>query len=80
MVAAVDGCQYAAGMKDEFKGTGVWSFIKMERKGPEEDKVEEKEEGGGSSLPPPPAAKAAEKDCEVCDKGAAPKGRPDYRK
>jgi len=34
--SAIDLVGYAAGQTDEFRGTGVWSGVKMKRETPEE--------------------------------------------
>jgi hypothetical protein len=36
--SSFDLAQYAVGAKDTFKGTGVWSFVEMDRKGDAEKK------------------------------------------
>jgi hypothetical protein len=57
------------GLKDEFQGTGVWSFIKAKR----EKKDEKKVEGEGEECKP----------CkELEDKASRdpPKTRPDYHR
>jgi len=41
MKTAIDTALYAAGQKDEVKGTGVWSFFEMKRD--EEDDKDKKE-------------------------------------
>lgn len=50
-MTAANGFMYSIGAKNSFQGTGVWSFIKMERKGAVA--------GGGQGK--------EGKDCEACE-------------
>lgn len=58
--STIDLVGYAAGQTDEFRGTGVWSGVKMKREKPEDISIQ-MDDGNKKSTVDPAKQKAEEK-------------------